>query len=493
MRGSLEGETAVFRGMPFAKPPFGPRRFQAPERPEPWEGVRDATGFGPPPPQTARAGVGGPPPGHLPDPEPDCLTVNVWSPDLSASLPVMVWIYGGGYLVGSSSLPVYDGANLAAEGVVVVTANHRLGADGFVSLAGAPDNRGLLDQVASLEWVQENIAAFGGDPSQVTVFGESAGAGSIAALLAMPSARGLFRRAIAQSVPGTYFTPALAVDIAGHIGAELGVAPTAADFARFPPDRLAEATLAVLAKQAGMARWGRVAPTVTPLSPVVDGDVLPADPWTALAGGASADVELIAGWMHDEYRIFHYLDGTLANAADADADRLLSLLGPGLPGPGQGDPASAYRAAYPKKSPGELMEVVFSDWLFRMATLRLAQHHSGAGGRSFVYEVSLAAPAEGGAYGACHGFDVPLTFGNFGDARSLGPGGVTPDVVEVSGQIRRAWTGFAKTGDPGWSPFRPGDGNAQIFDVASGETSGIEAASQALWRDHRFGACDLSA
>lgn len=490
VRGSYEHGLAVFRGIPFAEPPFGPRRFRGPERRERWEGVRDATSFGPPPPQTIRSAPGSPPAGATHEQEPDCLTINVWSPDTSGRLPVMVWIYGGAYLVGSADSPVYDGANLAGEGVVVVTYNHRVGVEGFASLAGAPENRGLLDQVAGLTWVQENIAAFGGDPAQVTVFGESAGAGSIAALLAMPSARGLFHRAIMQSVPGTYFTPALGRDVARRIGAELGLSPSAADFSTRTPAELSEATNAVGAKMTGLVdTWGKVARTVTPFSPIVDGQVLPASPWDALRSGTASDVEIIAGWMRDEYRIFHVLDGTLANAGDGDADFMLGLLGPA------GDPAAAYRAAYPGKSPGELIEVVFSDWLFRMATLRLAELHHAAGGRSFVYEVGLPAPGENGAFGACHGFDVPLTFGNFGDQRSastLGPGGPTAAVLEVSRRIRSAWTSFARTGDPGWSPFRAGDHNALVFDVTTAETDGIEATSAALWRAHRFAELDLA-
>lgn len=153
-----------------------------------------------------------------------------------------------------------------------------------------------------------------------------------------------------------------------------------------------------------------------------------------------------------------------------------------------------YADAYPGKSPGELIEVVFSDWLFRMATLRLAQLHAAAGGRSFVYEVCLPAPADDGAFGACHGFDVPLTFGNFGDersARTLGLGDPPPEVLEVSRRIRTAWTSFAETGDPGWSAFRAGRQNAQLFDVVTAETDGIEATSEALWRPHRFAEVDL--
>ncbi|MGH9098824.1 MAG: carboxylesterase family protein, partial [Acidimicrobiales bacterium] len=258
VEGSSEDGLAVFRGIPFAKPPFGPLRFGRPEPPDPWDGVRRVTAFGPPPPQAPRLLGEGPLPQLVEtDPAPDCLTVNVWSPDLSGQLPVMVWIFGGAFVVGNAGQPVYNGANLAREGVVVVTVNYRLGAEGFASLEGAPENRGLLDQVEALRWVQEHVAAFGGDPAQVTVFGESAGATSIAALLAMPSARGLFRRAVLQSVAGTFFTPRLARDSARRIGAELGLSPSAEDFATCTPGQLSGAAALFQAKMPPLAgTWG---------------------------------------------------------------------------------------------------------------------------------------------------------------------------------------------------------------------------------------------
>ena len=174
----------------------------------------------------------------------DWLTVNVWSPEPvpGAGLPVMVWIQGGAYAFGMSGLPEYDGGRLARDGgVVVVTFNYRVGVEGFAQIEGAPANRGLLDQVAALEWVRDNIRAFGGDPDRVTVFGESAGAGSVAALMAMPRAAGLFRRAVAQSVPGTFFTPELAADIAAAFAAELGLRPTVADLSAVAPAELSAA------------------------------------------------------------------------------------------------------------------------------------------------------------------------------------------------------------------------------------------------------------
>lgn len=498
VEGSVDNDLAVFRGIPFAKPPFGPLRFMAPERPDPWEGVRPATAFGPPPPQTGHSFRESAPAAD-PDPFPDCLTVNVWSPDLSANLPVMVWIFGGAYLVGSGDQAVFDGSNLARAGVVVVTLNYRLGVEGFASLEGAPDNRGLLDQVAALAWVQENIASFGGDPARVTVFGESAGASSIAALLAMPAARGLFRRAILQSVPGTFFSARLGRDVSVRIGAEVGLSPTATDFSTRTPAQLADAVTQFQTKMPGLVdSWGRVAHTVTPFSPVVDGDTLPSAPWQALAEGAAAGVEFIAGFMQEEYRVFHFLDGTLQRADDDAASFMVGLLGPDDARGGRGqDPVSAYRSAYPDKSPGELIEVAFSDWLFRMATLRLAEKQVGAGGRAFVYEVTLPAPGMDGSFGACHGFDVPLTFGNLeglaGDfsASLLGDAPPSPSVRAASEAIRAAWIGFAKMGDPGWDPFDAARRNARLFGEEPAETDALEARSCAIWERHHFKELDL--
>ena len=213
---------AVFRGIPFAQPPVGHLRFAAPQPARPWDGVREAAMFGPPPPQSGFLLTPMAPAAPDADPD-DWLTVNVFSPDLGAAgLPVMVWIYGGAYRFGASSMTGYDGGPLAGQDVVVVTFNHRVGVEGYAYLPGVPANRALLDQVAALRWVRENIAAFGGDPERVTVFGESAGAGAIASLLVMPAAAGLFRRAIAQSVPGTFFSPALAADVTAAIAAGPG-------------------------------------------------------------------------------------------------------------------------------------------------------------------------------------------------------------------------------------------------------------------------------
>ncbi|WP_204332421.1 carboxylesterase/lipase family protein [Geodermatophilus sabuli] len=319
VRGRSEQGVAVFRGIPFAAPPVGDLRFQAPAPAAPWDGVREADVFGPPPPQ-AHMGPPPPPPmgvAGLPvrhDPT-DWLTLNVWTPDPGATgLPVVVWVYGGAYRMGSADQPGYDGAALARAGVVVVTANHRVGVEGFAQFDGAPANRALLDQVATLRWVQEEIAAFGGDPSRVTVFGESAGAGAVAALMVMPAAAGLFAQAVAQSVPGTYFTPALARDVAVELVAPLGRAPTAAALADVAPEDLLGALGTLDRRLPTLRRWGLVSHTPTPFSPVVDGEVLPTDPWTGLTAGAARDVPLLVGHNRDEWRLFLALGGRVARS-----------------------------------------------------------------------------------------------------------------------------------------------------------------------------------
>jgi para-nitrobenzyl esterase len=482
VRGRAEGGVAVFRGIPFAQPPVGALRFAAPCPVRPWDGVREAAMFGPPPPQsgfllTPMAPVA---PGADPG---DWLTVNVFSPDPGAAgLPVMVWIYGGAYRFGASCLVGYDGTALARQDVVVVTFNHRVGVEGYACLPGVPANRALLDQVAALRWVRENVAAFGGDPDRVTVFGESAGAGAIASLLVMPAAAGLFRRAIAQSVPGTFFSPALAADVTAAIAVEAGLPPTAEAFAAADPARLAAASDRVRTED-HRDRWGPVGRTGVPFSPVVDGEVLPAAPWRAVAGGAGRDVDLIAGHNRDEYRLFTVMSGTRGTITGEAAGAALRALA-GAEG------EAAYREAYPDADAETLFELVNSDWLFRMPTLHLAQAHAAAGGRTFLYQVSYPAPE--GDLGACHAIDVPLVFGVWkGIGRMLFGPEPPASAVALGNLMRAQWAAFAADGDPGWPPYAPGRRTTRIFDDPPDVAPYPEEASLHLWDQHRFGVLDI--
>ncbi|RKN77322.1 carboxylesterase/lipase family protein [Streptomyces klenkii] len=499
LRGTREAGVAVFRGIPFAEPPVGALRFAAPQPVRGWDGVREAVSYGPPPPQgghfgmdaLARDAVGNS--GQAAD---DWLTVNVWSPEPGpgAGLPVMVWIQGGAYTIGMSGLPEYDGGRLAREGgVIVVTFNYRVGLEGFGQIEGAPANRGLLDQIAALEWVRDNIRAFGGDPDRVTAFGQSAGAGSVAALLAMPRAAGLFGRAVAQSVPGTFFTPELAAGIAAACAAELGLKPTVADLSVVSPARLSAAGDAVGAELgAGTEhwadRWGRAALRSIPFSPVVEGDALPVTPWQALAEGAARGVPLLVGHTRHEQRLFTALDGLLGQVTQEQATAALDAFAPGRDG------ARRYRDGYPAAGPDELYELVHSDWLFRMPSLRLAEAQTAAGSRAHVYELAWPAPGMGGAFGACHGLDVPLVFGNLdrGQPAVLIGEDPSPEAEALSARMRAAWTAFATHGDPGWPAYDTGQRLVQVYDTLPAVTAYPEEASRLIWQDHAFPALPLT-
>ncbi|MEV0666209.1 carboxylesterase/lipase family protein [Actinomadura luteofluorescens] len=486
LRGRRAAGLAVFRGIPFAEPPVGALRFAAPQPVRGWDGVRPAVAFGPPPPQSGVLGTSQDTAGD------DWLTLNVWTPeaDPAARFPVMVWVPGGGYVMGNSGLPEYDAGHLAASGTVVVSLSYRLGVEGFAQIDGAPANRGLLDQVAALQWVRDNIRVFGGDPDQVTVFGQSAGGGSVAALLAMPRAAGLFRRAVAQSVPSTFFSPELAADIAAACAAELGVRPTVSDLSAVAPVRLPAAGDAV---SAGMARWrerwGQITHRPIPFAPVVDGDVLPSTPWQALAGGAARDVALLVGHTRDEHRLFSLIDGVLGQVTPEQTETALHLLAPGPDG------ARRYREAFPAAADEELYELVNADWLFRMPSLHLAEAQTAGGGRAHLYELTWPAPGAGGGLGACHGLDVPLVFGNLssGQPAMLIGDPPSPAAEELSAQIRGAWTAFAAHGDPGWPVYDTQRRLAKLFDTPSTTAAYPEETSRLLWQDHTFQALPLLA
>jgi para-nitrobenzyl esterase len=481
VRGRVENGNAVFRGIPFAQPPLLDLRFQAPVPPASWDGVRDAAEFGPQCPQGVFPGT--PHAAEIPqDTTGEWLTVNVWTPDPGArTLPVMVWIHGGAYLFGSGG-PGYDGTPFANSGAVFVSCNYRLGMEGFAQIDGAPANRGLLDAIAALRWVRDNIEAFGGDPGNVTVFGESAGAGVIAALLAIEDAKGLFKRAIAQSVPGTFFSAELAGAITEVIAATAGLPASLEALRKADPMRLVAAQMDVSERMTEFRDWGAVRITDTPFSPVIDGQVLPRAPWRALVAGAARDVELLTGHNRDEYRLFVAMKGRLGQLTEDEANTVLDYFAPAPDGP------AGYRKAYPTADASGLFEVAFSDWLFRMPTLHLAQAHAMSGGTTYLYELTAQAPA--GPYGACHALDVPLVFGSYGEGIGAVITGLEPpaDFVALGDLMRREWVGFAGGGRPGWSPYGTEHRTTRVYDLQPEVRSYPEEASMRLWERHMFDA-----
>ena len=455
VRGLAAGDVTAFRGIPYAAPPRGPLRFRPPAPPAAWDGVRDCTAFGTAPPQLPPAP--GVPPLWRPELGLDCLTLNVWTPDLGAAgLPVMVWIYGGLWKHGASSMPQYDGAALAARGVVVVTVDYRVGFEGFGHLPGVPDNRGLRDQLAALEWVRREIAAFGGDADNVTVFGQSAGAASTALLAASPAARGLFRRAIAQSIPSGYRSEAEAEAVTATVAAAAGVPATWDGLAGLPPE-------AILAVQDAPLNSPADGPTA--FGPVVDGDMVTGPPWETIG----ADVDLICGFTHEEY-----LGQGPVPDAGVELEAVAGALGLAP------DTAAAYRAAHPGSTDADLAVVLLSDALIRIPTLRVAEAHARAGGRTWLYDFTWQSPTAG----AAHGVDVPFTFGN-GEgryaARLLGspaPAGFAP----LSEAMQTAWTSFATTGDPGWPRYDLDHRRTRIWDTTPSDAEDPIAASRRIWR-----------
>jgi len=465
LRGQVRDGIASYLGIPFAASPTGRLRFQAPVPPEPWTGVRDATAYGPTPPKPAY-----PPPFDAILPEPDIagdewLNLNVWTPeDGPGDLPVMVWIHGGAFSNGNSAIPLYDGHAFARDGVVFVSFNYRLGVDGFALLPGAPANRGLLDQIAALEWVRDNISSFGGDPGNVTIFGESAGAMSVITLLSMPSADGLFSRAIAQSgAAQAAAAPADAALVTADLVRALAFARAGqpSDATREPAagteltsSELAHVELPVLiAAQAAVrdalsanpdpARFGpSIVASTMPFIPVVDGECLPEHPLTSIVGGSGAAVPLVIGTNSDEFRTFLVPSG-MAGLITEDVLTTMS----GAAGASK-EVIDAYRLSRPEASPGDLLAALLTDRFFLLPALAVAEARAEAPARTYVYEFAWRHPQ----VGAGHGLDVPFVFDNLSaEGADLVAGRDAP--ADLAEEMHAAWIRFASTGDPGWPAY----------------------------------------
>jgi para-nitrobenzyl esterase len=475
--GPVRGTGDGFLGIPYAAAPVGARRFAAPEPPEPWSAVRAADTFGPTPPkapyrpemaeilhETEVAGD-------------DYLNLNVWTPDPAASgLPVMVWIHGGSFVNGNSSLAAYHGRAFARDGVVLVTINYRLGVDGFAYLADAPvpANRGRLDQIAALRWVRDNIAAFGGDPANVTVFGESAGAMSITSLLAMPAANGLFAKAITQSGAGQ---AAATVDdaalVTAELGRRLGIEPTAAALAALDTETLIAAQRAVadtLRAGPDPARFGAtVVAAAMPFIPIVDGDTLPMPPLAALASGQAPPIPLVTGTNTDEYRLFLIPGGGAARLTDDAVDAVaagMRLTPAGL---------ARYRDNRPGRPPADVLSALISDAFFRLPALAVAAANPAP---TYVYEFGWPSPV--GDLRAAHAVEILFVFDNLRAEHADRLIGQTPP-QSLADEIHAAWVRFARTGDPGWPPFDEGKA-VMVYTASGGEVGPLPRTDEiAAW------------
>jgi para-nitrobenzyl esterase len=462
-QGVLDGETEddvqVFKDIPFAAPPVGELRWRAPQQAPAWTDARDATEFGPICAQNERVTAFMP---KLPQSE-DCLTLNVWSPNTTsaAKLPVMVWIYGGGFLNGGSAAPIYDGTDLAKHGVVMVSFNYRLGEFGFFahpavlgeSRDAASGNFGLLDQIAALKWVQKNIAAFGGDPSNVTIFGESAGGVSVNDLIASPMARGLFAKAISESGLGLNEVPTLAeaqrnsVDFATQMGVAGSDAAALANLRALKVED-------ILKNQGTLATEGHVAP-------FVDGKVIPSDISVLFAKGEIARVPYIAGSNSNE--------ASLAPALGADPEKGLAVFGDALP-----KVREIYEADGPLTN-AEFAREVFGDGLFTSAAQALAGFVAKTGEPARVYHFAYVADHyKGKMVGVSHGGEIAYVFG----LRGLGfiANFASDKDRSVVAQTQAYWTNFARTGDPNG----PGLPAWPSFSQASRQTLVIDDTTKAV-------------
>ncbi|TDP91046.1 para-nitrobenzyl esterase [Labedaea rhizosphaerae] len=480
LRGKEIPEGAVFLGVPYAAPPVGALRFREPAPVEPWQGVRDATDYSATAPKPPYAK---PFDRLLDDPVKkgdDYLTVNLWTPDPDAAgLPVMVWIHGGAFRNGSNMVPWYDGAAFARDGVVLVSVNYRLGVEGFALFPDAPPNRGILDQLAALEWVRDNVSAFGGDPARVTIFGESAGGMSVTTLMSLPQAQGLFRGVIAQS--GAGHTVAKAEDarlVTGELAAMLGVEPTAAAVAEVDRDHLVDTQAALameLTRNPDPGRWGpSVVASTMAFLPVQDGTVIARRPVDAIADGAGADVALMTGTTAHEFRFFLQPVG-LIDAMSADGLRAwVTARG--------WDPAiiDAYTAAVPGSSPGDVLAALRTDSFFRVPAARLAEAHSEAPAPTYLYEFTWETPLAG--MGSCHALEIPFVFDGLAGAQGRPLYG--DDLPQsLADAMHGAWVAFAKDLDPGWTAFDPDKRTTMVFGrPETGPVQDPHAALDPFWQ-----------
>lgn len=458
VRGARRDGIDTFFAIPYAAPPRGADRFGRPRPHEPWDEIRNLTVPGPNAPQSVR---------RLGEAQmtayfgqgwsrgEDYLNLTVWSPSSPAmpgKRPVMVFVHGGGFVAGSSRASLYDGTSFARDGVVFVALNYRLGIAGFLDLPDAPANRGLLDVIAALEWVRDNIDAFGGDPGNVTLAGQSAGATIVGGVLAAPEAQGLVRRAIIQSGSGLgAFTPGQAARVTGEAARRLGIEATAAAFAEVSDEQLVDVAgqLAGIDLNTDGARDPLVG--LSPFSLV--GEAQPAE---AVAAGLAADIDVMIGTNAEEGNLYLVPFGKYRNSTEQDVLRIAERAHP--------KPAElvrAYERSRPDASPAQLRSAILGDALFGAGTWSLGGAHARrADAATFAYEFTWRSGALDGDLGATHAMELPFVFDAIdlpelrGAQALLGPDEPPRDLAR---RMHTAWVDFARNGDPGWQPYTPQD------------------------------------
>jgi para-nitrobenzyl esterase len=458
IRGVDNNGIKIFKGIPYGASTAGTNRFMAPAEPVDWSGVRDALTYGPSAPQRNPAAPP-PPPGaltisgeNLPAEGEDCLVLNVWTPAIGSSdtsgrkRPVMFWCHGGGFATGSGSSPDNDGTNLARRGdVVVVTVNHRLNVLGFANFSefsrdfAASGDAGMLDVVQALKWVRANISQFGGDPNTVTIFGQSGGGRKVETLLAMPSAKGLFHRAIVESGAAVKVVDRdVAVRNAEQLLAKLGVEKTnVRALQKLPVEKIMAAYFTVLKENPG------VDPSLGGFSPTVDGKILPQHPFYPKASSVSADVPVMIGCTRTEMTLFSLNDPSAFSQNDADMrGRVKDLLGDKAPAI-----IDLYQKLNPGASPSDLYFLIASDLRYGAPTMIAAERRAALGKAPvYLYYFTWETPVQGGRLKSPHTMEIPFAFDNVKISARMTGGGA--EAMALADKVSDTWIAFARTGDP---------------------------------------------